>query len=175
MYHQRVFKKSRVYFSIRGFTLLETLAAIAILAILAAFSMPLFAQMLAKQKIQTITADWRSAFYLAQREAIRLKHQVRLCGSSDGISCNKKNNWNQGWIVLDVSDNRLIQDFPLSDTEKLNIRFRVGNGVPLQFMNNGHLVSQFAGASFEVTHQQYKGISSTLKISRTGRIRQAIP
>ena len=71
----------------RGFTLLELMLVIALLGILAAIAMPSYKNFIDNQKIRSALNEWQSAFYFAQKEAMRIKAPVTLCGSADGNNC----------------------------------------------------------------------------------------
>ena len=83
----------------RGYTLIELLVALAIVAILAIQALPAGAELLARaRQRERITAFVVSA-QLARGEALRRGHAVTLCPSADGETCGQ--DYAAGWIVFD--------------------------------------------------------------------------
>ncbi len=163
----------------KGFTLLELIITITILAILSAIAMPSYRSLMEQQKLRSALNEWQTDFYFAQREAMRLKDTVTLCGSSDGVTCNQGNVFNQGWIVFHVlaidaggnpvirilrdnafNDNTITMGFP--DT---NSHFK--NGV--SFHSNGRLGSAAGTLTVEMARSSNK-LTRTLTISTGGRL-----
>lgn len=159
----------------QGFTLLELIVTIAIIAILAAIAAPSFSRMMAGNQLQTAVGEWRTAFYLAQKEAIRRKTRVQICPSTDGEECaSDSQNYKVGWIVWDMDAENLIRDFPPTlkgNDEKIKLNFNAGNGVSLIFLNNGRLTGNFVGANFTAENKRFDNLQIKLCISSAGRIR----
>ncbi|MBD8698051.1 GspH/FimT family pseudopilin [Stenotrophomonas sp. CFBP 13718] len=80
-----------------GFTLLELMVALAVLAILVSLSMPSFSALIAQTRIASATNDLLSDMEFARHEAIRRNDSVVLCGSRDRSGC-ASDGWQQ-WIV----------------------------------------------------------------------------
>lgn len=131
-----------------GFTLLEALIVVALLAILAAIAMPSFQGMMERQKIRSAMQEWQSSFYLAQREAMRLKEAVTLCGSEDGTQCNAGNNahdFSKGWIVI-TSRNVVLQDKAFDDASvRIYARGNQFKTSGFRFLSTGRLQNSAAG------------------------------
>lgn len=89
----------------RGVTLVELLAAIAIMAILTSVAVPSFSVMrLNALRSSSMNALWH-AIFLARSEAIKRNSVVSMCRSADGIRCNNTpGNWSEGWMVFDNLD-----------------------------------------------------------------------
>lgn len=159
----------------QGFTLLELIVTIAIIAILAAIAAPSFSRMMAGNQLQTAVGEWRTAFYLAQKEAIRRKTRVQICPSTDGEECaSDLKNYKVGWIVWDMDAENLIRDFPPTlkgNDEKITLNFNAGGGVKLIFLNNGRLTGNFVGANFTAENKRFDNLQIKLCISSAGRIR----
>lgn len=160
-----------------GFTLLELMVTLAIVGVLAAIAGPSFSRMMAQNRLNNLVSEWRSAFYLAQKEAIRTKRPVQLCPSTDGATCNAgRVDYSQGWIVWQdngTPGGRLIRDYPVREGNK--IQLNIANGVSIIFENTGRLTRPFAGANiefaeFEATSEDYNDIRVILNINRSGRI-----
>ena len=156
-----------------AFTLLEALIVFTVIAVLAGFSLPAFRNMLHKSQINAAVNEFYAAFFLAQKEAIRRKHQVLICPSTDGKTClagysnGSKMDLSAGYIVLDSNSNTVIQDFPPTSTVKLTIN--KGRGVKLQFINNGRMVANMNGANLTAE----LGLQTVqLNISSSGRIQR---
>jgi len=89
----------------RGFTLVELMVTIAIVAILAAIAFPNFEASIRSNRIATSTNELIGALTLARSEAMRSPGGAVVCASSDGANCT--GSWNQGWIVwMDLNGNR---------------------------------------------------------------------
>ena len=92
-----------------GYTLLELLITLAIMAIVMALGIPSFNNALQNNRLESQTYDISTAFSLARMEAIDKGVTVTLCSSSDQATCRTdadQNNWAGGWILFrDINAN----------------------------------------------------------------------
>ena len=86
----------------RGFTLIELMVVIFIVAILTGLSAPLFTQFTRNQRIKTATSELTYALTLARGEALKRNVAVVLEPDADG--------WEFGWTVTttDPDGNELV-------------------------------------------------------------------
>lgn len=80
-----------------GFTLLELMITLAVLAILVTIALPSFTAMIARNQITAAGNELIAALQFARHEAVRRNAAVQVCGSSDGQACSDAG-W-QNWIV----------------------------------------------------------------------------
>ncbi|MCW5654106.1 GspH/FimT family pseudopilin [Hydrogenophaga sp.] len=83
-----------------GFTLIELMVGVAIMAIILAFGVPSFQSAIASNRLTGTTNDLVSAMALARTEAIRRGTRVTLCKSANATQCTNAGQWTQGWIVF---------------------------------------------------------------------------
>jgi type IV fimbrial biogenesis protein FimT len=82
-----------------GFTLIEMMVAIAIMAILLAIAVPSFREAGLSSELRSFSSDLLASANLARSEAIKRNAPVTLCVSAGGTSCGS-GGWEQGWIVI---------------------------------------------------------------------------
>jgi type IV fimbrial biogenesis protein FimT len=84
----------------RGFTLIELMVAITILAILLAWAVPSFNNAALSSKLTGFANDLVSSTQIARSEAIKRNAPITLCASSNGTACATSGGWEVGWILL---------------------------------------------------------------------------
>lgn len=87
----------------RGFTLIELMIVLVILAVVLMIALPGFSEITLSTRLKAYANELVSSAYLARSEAIKRNVPVTLCVSTDGATCNAGGEWEQGWIVLDPS------------------------------------------------------------------------
>lgn len=93
---------------IHGFTLVELMVTIAIVAILSAIALPSFSNSIRNNRLATTTNEFIAAVSLARSEAVKSNRGARVCASSDGATCGT--NWSDGWIVwADANNNGTLE------------------------------------------------------------------
>jgi type IV fimbrial biogenesis protein FimT len=83
----------------RGFTLIELMISVAMLAVLLSLAAPSFARMLASNRMATQTNEFTAALNLARLEAVRRGHSVAI--RADGGDLTFQGGWK---VFTDVND-----------------------------------------------------------------------
>lgn len=83
----------------KGFTLIELMVALAVLAIAVATGVPSYTALITTNRISSEVNEFVASLHYARSEAVKRGIGVRACASIDGINCNGANDWTQGWIV----------------------------------------------------------------------------
>src|SRR5687767_9439407 len=87
-----------------GFSLIELMVTIAIVAILLALGLPSFEGSMRSNRVATTTNEMLASLALARSEAIRSSRESRICASADGSTCGAGLDWNAGWIIAMDND-----------------------------------------------------------------------
>lgn len=82
-----------------GFSLIELMIGISILAILISLALPSFRTAVQNNRIASQANELVTAFHLARSEALKRNQPVIVCASSDGETC--QGTWTDGWIVAE--------------------------------------------------------------------------
>lgn len=83
----------------KGFTLLELMVTVAVMAIMAALAFPSFQGTLRSNRMATTSNELIAALSLARSEAIKNTRGAGVCASSVGTSCDGAS-WAGGWMVF---------------------------------------------------------------------------
>jgi type IV fimbrial biogenesis protein FimT len=101
-----------------GFTLVELMFTLTILAILMSLAVPSFNQTLASIRLSSTTNDLNAALSQAKSDAIRLGKRVTICASTDSTTCANTTTWSQGWITF-VDGTRTTGVLSVDDGEQV--------------------------------------------------------
>lgn len=145
-----------------GFTLIELMTAVLILAILGTIAVPSFRSFTINTRIGTAASDLATAMAFARSEAIRRSSRVGICASTDQASCSGDTAWATGWIVFDdvngngsADANELLRVWQPAEggvTVTANVANAIYTGMGMAAVPGGA-----ASASFLTTHANCRG------------------
>ncbi len=95
-----IFRQMRPQLWCRGFTLIELMVTLAVLAIVVAMAAPSFNSMIANNRSSGMATELTAALNFARSEAIKRVKPVSICPSSDGVACLTGADWPKGWLVF---------------------------------------------------------------------------
>ncbi|WP_303638583.1 MULTISPECIES: GspH/FimT family pseudopilin [Stenotrophomonas] len=157
-----------------GFTLVELMVTIAVVAILSTLAYPSFQSTIRSNRVTTINNEIIGLVNLARSEAVRSNRGGGICGSSDGSTCD--GTWSGGMLAFADAD----RDGQLSSGETV-LRY-VGGNPKLQISGpSAEIAFDGRGRRVAVADQQIelqpdtcsKGAMNrrTLTVNASGQIR----
>lgn len=103
-----------------GFTAIELMVTVAIIAILLALAIPSFNDATLSSQLAANANRLSGSATMARSEAIKRNANVIVCMSSNGTSCATSGGWEQGWIILSGTT-VLLQEQAANLGLKLNV------------------------------------------------------
>jgi len=97
----------------RGFTLIELVITLTVIAIVMALAVPSFQIILKNNRIQTASEDFIAALNTARSEAMKRSTEVFLCRSTANNACSPggtARDWSEGWILYGSQENTVVAD-----------------------------------------------------------------
>ena len=92
-----------------GFTLIELMVTVVILAVLMAIAIPNFRGVIMSNKLSSQSNELLAALQYARSESIRRNVRVTFCQSANGTSCSTNAAWT-GWLVFADSNRNNTAD-----------------------------------------------------------------
>jgi type IV fimbrial biogenesis protein FimT len=83
-----------------GITVIEALIAFSVIAVIFLVATPRVSSLVQDQYIKNAGSNLYEGLSLAKHEAAKRHSTVRMCPSSDGLSCRADGDWNKGWLVF---------------------------------------------------------------------------
>lgn len=93
----------------RGFTLIELMVTIAVLAVVISLAAPSFSNMLQENRLSALANELQGTLQLARSEAVKLRSDVVVCRSNsapdpDDLDCDDGTDWTVGWLMMSGAD-----------------------------------------------------------------------
>lgn len=158
----------------RGFSLIEMMSALAVVATLAAMAVPSLGGLLAGQRLRSAGLDLQSSLMLARSSALQLGQRVAVCPSADGRVCNNSRQWAGGWLMfVDENFDRQRQSSEvLLRVGDAQIRLLISSNVgrPVVVFHPDGTAAGF-NATFSLCAEGAGAAGRTLILANSGRVR----
>jgi type IV fimbrial biogenesis protein FimT len=176
----------------RGFTLIEMLIALVVLAVLIVVSAPAFRELIQNNRMLSEVYGLRAALNSARSEALAQRAFVTFCRSSDGAACIGAD-WKDGYIAFrDMNGNGAVDDpnnpdgdqifiakvIDSSSMDDIKYEDRDGNAVNmLQFNSRGYARGPggvSTSGTFTICDYREESDASGIVITAGGVVRAAV-
>jgi type IV fimbrial biogenesis protein FimT len=155
----------------RGFTVIELMVVVSIVAILAALAAPSFTPIIERWRVRSTTDSLQHSYYVARSEAIKRSGGVAMTrlASADGCTSSGPADWKCGWVITDTDGNTLHQTIVSPNTE-ITLVFG-GDSTQMRFDRYG-FVTDSTGATMNSLEAQI--VAKTRPITHTGSLKLCI-
>ena len=148
----------------KGFSLVELMITLSILAIVMALAFPSFSTLLIKQKIKSKRDELMSAFQYARTEAVTQNRPVSICPSanpwSSSPTCSGNTDWTTGWIVFydtslsttPVVHTPILRGYPR--VEGITVKYNSSGAASpnlIRYVATGMMDTAFSPGTFELS------------------------
>ena len=160
-----------------GFTLLELVIVVALVAIVMAIAIPSMRTFTQNDRLTTQINTLVGHLAYARSEAVLRSQQVSLCVSSNNTSCTGGTAWENGWIIYIDADSDGVFG---AGEEILRVRQALAGsntlkpatiGTQLTYDNRGFATATSVG-SFSLCDSRGATYGKAIAISNTGRVRK---
>lgn len=147
----------------KGFTLVELMVTVAVLAIVLGIAIPSFSSILLNNRISTTAHELHAAMQLARSESIKRKKPIVLCGANAALDECVQNgtNWSSGWLM--TLDGEVLRVW--EPGRSLDV---TGTRGSIEFLGSG-MVRDSTVLSVK-SQDCSNGVKHTISINRTGRL-----
>jgi len=123
-----------------GFTLIELMVTVAIVAVLASLAAPSFRAMLVNRSVQAAADTLVSDMRFARSEALKRSTRTVICRSLNSTSCAGVGSWSDGWIVfVDMNSNSSVD----AGDDIVKVQQSLPNIASIQSLNPGSDLPKF--------------------------------
>lgn len=162
----------------KGFTLIELMATMSIMAILVLLGTPALSNMMEHQRSRAVATELFTLFSFARQTALEADNMVTICGSSDQIHCDRA--WLEGILIfvdggtagkVDGADRVLQYSRPVSNGD---LQWRAFQNKPyLQYRRDGS--TNYHNGNLTYCPPNGKAaFAKQLIVNPTGRVRLAL-
>ena len=162
-----------------GFSLVELLIALAIIAMLAALLFPGMRGLAQRDRLARAQHALIGSLALTRSLALEHGRHLLLCPSADGLNCTHDQPWERGWLVghaqrINAHDNYQLLDLPVHVQSSLHgVHLLAGRvGQPIVFQSDGGTAG--SNVSFVLCTGDRKVQARRVVLALSGRTRTEI-
>jgi len=163
----------------KGFTLIELMMTLAILAILMSVALPSFISLNRSSNITSLSNSMLSSMLLARAEATKLRGTVAVCNAASATACGGSNqDWSNGWLVYSLGTSRTNMAYDATQNDKILALVEAETGITIKtnsaasqlvaFNRDGSSVSG-SMASFGICDNRGADYGRQIQIQASGR------
>jgi type IV fimbrial biogenesis protein FimT len=138
--------------SASGFTLIELMVVLTVLAILASIGVPSFRELIASQRVKDAGSTLQSALLLTRSEALKRNTTIALVPATAG-------QWNAGWRVTNPGDGTVLFSYEAFGA------VTISGPASIVFQPSGRASS---GAAFKIAEPDATKIVRCISITLSG-------
>ena len=162
-----------------GFSLVEQLATIGVVAVLTAAAVPSFSTLIDNNRLTSETHTMRAALANARSEAQAQRAPVTMCRSADGTTCST-GNWGEGFLafvdldrdgVLETGDGEQVIVNRRKPNNVVNIQYSRGDDI-VRFDSRGNTIG--SSGTFVFCDKRGTTKATGLIVSAMGSVRGAV-
>ena len=162
----------------RGFTLVELMVTIVLLAILLGIAVPSFSTIVRNNRLVAHANALVGTLNSARAEAIAQKRTVTVCGSDDGNSCDATK-WADGWMsfideagdaAFDAADDTVLR---VMDSVPADVELGFSSGGAVRYNSLGFAAAGSSG-TFLFCDPRGSRFARAVLVSPTGRVSTAV-
>lgn len=143
-----------------GFTLIELMIVIVLVAIFSSIAIPAYQEMIRSGRITQTTNGLLGFLQLARSEAVTGRAEIIVCASGDQATCSSGATWQQGAVMLRGAN--LIKALPAAGSG-----VTIGSGsTSLTYRTDGTLA---AAAAFRICDSRGAGNSRQVSVTIIGQ------